>query len=250
MAVDAPDELTIDQLAARTGMTVRNIRAHQSRGLLAPPTVRGRTGYYGPDHVERLELIKELQADGYNLDLIRRLVEGAGGRTGEVLRFTRAVREPFVTESPEPIDVVKLAETWGTADPGLFMRAIEVGLIRQREDGRYEAVSPRLVAAGGELASVGVSPAEALELFGKLREQADAIARSFVELFLEHVWAPFDAAGQPEERWPEIQATLERLRPLAMEGVVAVFGVAMSEVVEQAFGRELQRLGEDAERRP
>lgn len=242
--MEGATELTIDQLASRTGMTVRNIRAHQSRGLLAPPEVRGRTGYYGPEHVERLELIKELQADGYNLDLIRRLVDGASGRTGEVLRFTRAVREPFGSETPEPIDVMQLAQTWGTADPALFMRAVEVGLVRQRDDGRYEAVSPRLVAAGGELAQVGVSPAEALELFGKLREQADAIARSFAQLFIEHVWEPFDAAGRPEERWPEIQAALERLRPLAMEGVVAVFGVAMSEAAEQAFGRELARLEE------
>ena len=45
--------LTIDELAQRVGMTVRNIRAHQSRGLLPPPVVRGRTGYYGPDHVAR-----------------------------------------------------------------------------------------------------------------------------------------------------------------------------------------------------
>ena len=35
MADDA--DLTIDQLAQRTGMTVRNLRAHQSRGLLLPP---------------------------------------------------------------------------------------------------------------------------------------------------------------------------------------------------------------------
>src|SRR4051794_34695752 len=51
-------DLTIDELAQRTGMTVRNIRAHQSRGLLPPPEVRGRTGFYGPDHVARIELIQ------------------------------------------------------------------------------------------------------------------------------------------------------------------------------------------------
>jgi DNA-binding transcriptional MerR regulator len=60
--------LTIDELAQRTGMTVRNIRAHQSRGLLPPPEVRGRTGYYGAEHVARIELIRELQADGFNLE--------------------------------------------------------------------------------------------------------------------------------------------------------------------------------------
>ena len=56
--------MTIDELARRTGMTVRNIRAHQSRGLVPPPEVRGRTGYYGDEHLARIELIKELQADG------------------------------------------------------------------------------------------------------------------------------------------------------------------------------------------
>ena len=54
--------LTIDELARRTGMTVRNIRAHQSRGLLPAPQVRGRTGYYGAEHEQRINLIRELQA--------------------------------------------------------------------------------------------------------------------------------------------------------------------------------------------
>lgn len=61
-AVAADADLTIDQLAQRTGMTVRNLRAHQSRGLLPPPEVRARTGFYGVEHVARIELIKELQA--------------------------------------------------------------------------------------------------------------------------------------------------------------------------------------------
>ena len=44
----ATADLTIDELARETGMTVRNIRSHASRGLLQPPAVRARTGYYGP----------------------------------------------------------------------------------------------------------------------------------------------------------------------------------------------------------
>ncbi len=51
-------DLTIEQLAAQTGMTVRNIRAHQARGLLDPPEVRLRVGYYGPEHVARIRLIR------------------------------------------------------------------------------------------------------------------------------------------------------------------------------------------------
>src|SRR6185437_14658101 len=52
------DELTIDELARETGMTVRNIRAHQSRGLLPPPEVRARTGYYGPELTTAEELAR------------------------------------------------------------------------------------------------------------------------------------------------------------------------------------------------
>ena len=75
----AAAEHTIDELARETGMTVRNIRAHQSRGLLPPPEVRARTGYYGPEHVARLRLIQELQGNGYNLAAIKDLVD-AGRR--------------------------------------------------------------------------------------------------------------------------------------------------------------------------
>src|SRR5437762_944265 len=89
------DRLTIDELARRTGMTVRNIRAHQSRGLLPPPEVRGRTGYYGAEHTARIELIRELQGEGFNLESIKRLLEGTAGASTDVLRFTRALREPF-----------------------------------------------------------------------------------------------------------------------------------------------------------
>src|SRR3712207_6595270 len=106
-------ELTIDELAARVGMTVRNVRAHQSRGLLPPPEVRGRTGFYGADHVARLELIKELQADGFNLNAIQRLIEASGGETSEVLRFTRTVRASFEEEEPEVVEVAELAARFG-----------------------------------------------------------------------------------------------------------------------------------------
>src|SRR5919202_3564247 len=113
--------MTIDELARRTGMTVRNIRAHQSRGLVPPPEVRGRTGYYGEQHLARIELIKELQADGFNLESIRRLLEGAGGSGTEVVNFSRALRAPFEDEEPEILEAGEMAEHWGgRTDPKLI----------------------------------------------------------------------------------------------------------------------------------
>jgi DNA-binding transcriptional MerR regulator len=249
VAAGEDEQLTIDELARRIGMTVRNIRAHQSRGLLPAPEVRGRTGYYGPEHVARLELIQELQADGFNLDLIRRLLEGAGGSSREVLRLKHALARPFGTdEQPRPVNLLDLAEEWGTADLTLLRRALEIGLVRQREDASFELTSPRLVNHGRELAKLGVSLERQLEVIGRVREQADRIAETYVELFLQAVWSPFEHAGQPRERWTDVHEALERLHPLAAESVVAIFGLAMSDAVEREFGRQVERLAQEPER--
>ena len=234
--------MTIDELARRTGMTVRNIRAHQSRGLVPPPEVRGRTGYYGTEHLDRIELIKELQADGFNLEAIRRLLEGAGGSSREVLNFSRALRAPFEDEEPEIVEAAEVAERWGgSLDPALIERAEKLGMMRPLGDGRIEILSPRLQRAGVELAALGVPPEAALRVAAKVRTHARGIARVFVELFLESIWKPFNRAGRPEEEWPNVREALERLRPLASEAVLAIFQQVMSEEVEQATARDLQR---------
>ena len=44
-------------LAERAAMTVRNVRAYSTRGLIEPPRLEGRTGYYGESHLQRLILI-------------------------------------------------------------------------------------------------------------------------------------------------------------------------------------------------
>src|ERR1700740_3127439 len=79
---DGAAGMTIEQLAAEVGMTVRNIRSHQSRGLLPPPEVRARVGYYGSEHAARLRLILDLQADGFNLAAIERLISASGSSAG------------------------------------------------------------------------------------------------------------------------------------------------------------------------
>jgi DNA-binding transcriptional MerR regulator len=201
MARGASKQMTIDELARRTGMTVRNIRAHQSRGLLPAPDVRGRTGYYGDQHAARLELIRELQGDGLNLEAIRRLLEGVGNSSVEVLDFTRALRVPFEKEDP---DVV-------------------------------------LQRAGRELARLGVDQETSLAVLEEMRRHAEGVARTFVDLFVEQVWEPFDAAGRPEAEWPQVREALERLRPLASDALLAVFRTTMSEAAERATEQTLQR---------
>jgi DNA-binding transcriptional MerR regulator len=235
-------EITIDELARRTGMTVRNIRAHQSRGLLPPPTVRGRTGYYGPEHIARVELIREMQADGFNLGAIAKLLQGAGGSGDELLRFTRAVKEPFEDEEPRIIELTELQQRMNASDPELLRRAERLGILRLLPEGQVEELSPRLGRAGEELVKLGVPLGRALDVVERIRHHADGVAREFVKLFVNEVWRPFEEAGAPEDRLPEVREALERVRPLAAEAVLGVFQLAMSEAVDREFTRTVERL--------
>ena len=106
--------MTIGELARRTGMTVRNIRAHQTRGLLPPPEVHGRTGYYTEEHVARIELTREMQAEGLNLEAIRRVLDSTEGSSSEIVDFARAVRAPFEDETPEIFEADRAGRDLGS----------------------------------------------------------------------------------------------------------------------------------------
>ena len=76
MSAEPEPRLTIGELAEAAGMTVRNVRNHAARGLLPPPRMVARTGYYGSEHLERLKLIRAMQAEGFNLEAIACLLGG------------------------------------------------------------------------------------------------------------------------------------------------------------------------------
>src|SRR5882757_2615670 len=112
----APNELTIEQLAAEAGMSVRNIRNHHTRGLLPAPEVRARVGYYNAEHVARLRLILDLQADGFNLAAIEPLLSGSDGLAERLLGLRRAVTTPFEPENAEMITIEELTKRFGEVD--------------------------------------------------------------------------------------------------------------------------------------
>lgn len=247
-------EMTIGELAERTGMTVRNIRAHQTRGLLPPPVVHGRTGYYNEEHVARIELTRELQADGLNLEAIRRMGESVNGAAEEVHNLTRSLRVPFEEETPEIVELVELAELWKKeVEEGrgfeMLERGEKLGTIRSLPDGKVEVISPRMMNAAAALADVGMSPDAVLAVAEKLRRKADDIAQLFTDLFLEQVWKPFDEAGRPDSDWPKVRETLERTRPLGADVLMGVFQIAIAEATDKALGRTIRSVARSETKR-
>ncbi|MDA0163012.1 MerR family transcriptional regulator [Solirubrobacter ginsenosidimutans] len=222
--------LTIDELAREAGLTVRNVRSHQTRGLLPPPEVRGRTGFYGPEHVERLKLILQLQNEGLKLDGIKRLLADPGDR---LLALKKAGEE---REPPAIVDAAALRTRLGLQpDEAAFKllgRAIQLGILDSRGDGSFNVPSPALLAAAEEVVTRGISLDHALDLIDRVTRQSRVISREFVQLFLEDLWKPFQASGMPDERWDELAESIEHVRPLAAKALLAVFRRTLDEEVD------------------
>ena len=233
--------LTVEQLAYETGMSVRNIRNHQSRGLLPPPEVRARIGYYGPQHVARLRLIQEMQGEGFKLSAISRLIGEHGADADRFVGLRQAVTAPFATEAPEVLTREELAARFKVDDDRLLAKAQKLGLLIDLGDERYEAPSPALLQAAEDVLKMGISLSAALSAIEKLNRNSQSSARTFVNLFVEELWKPFDEAGRPDEGWAEIIESIERLRPLAVEALNATFRLTLTTEVEKAFGEVLER---------
>ncbi len=244
MATETVHTLTIEQLASETGMTVRNIRSHQARGLLPPPEVRLRVGYYGPDHVARLKLIRDLQDEGFNLNGIKRLLDDSDGTAERLQRFKRALTSTPFDERAQMLSGGELGRKFrvGADDAAdVLAKAEQLGVLKPAADGGYEVPSPSLLAVAEEVVTRGISVTGALAVFEELEQHCDAVARAFVKLFVRDVWRPFQQADMPPDRWAEIDESIERLRPLASGALMAIFQQRMRTQIESAFGELTQR---------
>jgi DNA-binding transcriptional MerR regulator len=209
----------VDDLARAAGMTVRNVRAYQERGLLHPPRREGRTGVYDETHLARLRLIGQLLDRGYTSAHIAGFIATweAGHDLGQTLGLEAALLAPASGQIPEQISRAELIEMFGgVVEPDAFAAAEHMGVISPLGGDRWTVRSPRLLRAGAELVAIGMSVLDVLDLGAVLRERVAAVANLFVTTVAPYVvgehapgWVPDDAD------MPRIIALVEQLRPLA-----------------------------------
>lgn len=244
---DSPNRLTVEQLAAESGMSVRNIRAHQARGLLAPPEVRQRVGYYGPEHVAQLRLIRDLQEDGFNLGGIKRLLEDTQGTAERLMRFKQALSASATAELAETLSISELGRRFRVSPDDateVLAKAVKLGVLVPVSGDQYEVPSPSLLAVAEEVVKRGIPLRSALAVLEDIQRELDSVSKAFVQLFLEGVWKPFANADMPAERWPEIEQAVQRLRPIASEALMAIFQQRLGSQIEGAFMEITRRLSE------
>jgi DNA-binding transcriptional MerR regulator len=181
-------EMRVEELARRAGVRVDTIRYYQSRGLLPGPRRSGRVALYDDEHLRALERVRALQAKGFTLGTIARVLSGeldaadqalAGALAGEVLQATGG----------ELLDLEELADRTGV--PAGILRAVEQeGLLVPRRVGDKEGYTEddvQVARAGLVLLEWGLPLLELIDLARAHDDAMRHIAERAVDMFDTYV---------------------------------------------------------------
>lgn len=247
-------ELRIDDLARRAGTTVRNVRAYQDRGLLAPPRREGRVAWYGEGHLVRLRLIGSLLERGFTLANIAELVDGwsEGRNLGDLLGLGKGLTGPFSDEVADSGTPQEIAERYGLVvdDVAAASDALLLGLIEIDGD-QLRVPSPRLLRAGIELHHAGVPLPDLFAELRRIRADVEAMAERFVRLVVANVFEPHLVDGMPApDKVAPLADQMARIRPLATIVVEAELARALQARANAELGARLTTLLAQPSTRP
>ncbi|MFJ8228948.1 MerR family transcriptional regulator [Streptomyces sp. NPDC094448] len=274
---DGTDEppLTVDELAARAGVTVRTIRFYGTRGLLPPPVIGPRrVGHYGPGHLSRLALIEELQRQGMTLAAVERYLEQLPPDIGaQDLAIHRALVASWLPDSAEVVAREELERRLGRGlgDDDIGRLDAMGAVARGPEPGTYR-VDPGLLRLAAQLLDVPIPYETILAARTVLLEHTRSVAHELTRLFRDEVWQPYrdreaEGAGtdraegatggaggaQPADPGPEggcagpdgagraeraeaMRTLSAPIRPLVVQALVTAFQRSLKEELRAAFG--------------
>jgi DNA-binding transcriptional MerR regulator len=219
--------LTLDQLCARVGMSVRTVRFYTSKGLVPPPIRRGRSGYYSPVHVGRLELVQELQSHGFTLSAIEKYVAGIpDDATPEDLALARTLLAPWDVERPIEMSRAELSDRAGrelTDDELNTLAAL--GVVFPLKRGQYQVAVSQLSVGLGVL-DLGIPEEAALAAADIYKRHGKQIADELYELFRTMVWPVYKSRGASPET---VRQVVEKIKPLSIASLVSAYEAAMDE---------------------
>ena len=286
-AAPAPREYRAAELAAKAGITTRTLRFYRERRLLPPPRREGRIAWYNDHHLARLRTIGALLERGHTLggiaDLIAAFEHGRDGRgAARLLGLQDTLGGPWAEETPVRLTPEDLAAHFsGPVTAADLAAALELGYLAVDGD-QLVHVSRRLLEVSAALVREGIPLSAVLATARDVRAHADAIAELFVTTVRTHLLPDLlgqddhtadtaDTAGGPDTpggsgdsgrpNRPDgdgrrsasdavtarLDATLQRLRPLAKQVIDAELSLAL----ERRVSAELAALlGETADDQP
>jgi len=237
-------EYRIDDLAREAGVSVRNVRVYQDRGLLPPPRREGRTGWYSEAHLQRLALIGRMLDRGYTFATIGELLTAAsyGMRVEEVLGRDNLDVPPRSAEAVTVLDRDDLAELLGHDDLDRHLdAALADGLLVPRGKDCYAVINPRLVDAARLMRDAGVAGERMIEQAQRVRRDLDAIAGRFVRMVAEPYLTvtPTDLDADAVAR---IAVLVDRAGTTLSDVVTGLLAESMQNAVNSTVGQLAARL--------
>lgn len=228
---------TVDELAARTGITVRTLRFYAGRGLIPPPERRGRVGYYGEVHLARLELIRRLQDLGFTLTAIEgylaRLPTDAGPAE---IRLLGTMMAPWTADLPVELSRAQVQERVGrrlSADDLELLAAFGVLIPAGR---RFRAV-PALLPMAADLLDLGLDPKSARRSQVVLERHTRAIAEELTAIFREQIWTPYRSGRRSDADREQLELSLQRLRSVTVRATMVALQQALNDAIRTRAAR-------------
>jgi len=244
--VSDAEEFTVDELASRAQMTVRNVRAYAGRGLIAAPRLEGRTGFYSREHLQRLQLIRQLVDRGYTLAAVERAIEGAPNTAaGHALDLINLLDLPNDEGGHEIMSRDALAALAGVPRDDALIDSMEAfGLVQWMDGDRDQVrlVEPTVVRTGAAAVAIGLAPETVIALFPFLQSRLREIADTFVREVSAEIIKPFVDAGLPAGDWPRILRTVENLLPIASQVTLGIFRSELRSAIEIEIGANLAQI--------
>lgn len=228
-------EYRLDELARQAGVASTTVRLYQNRGLIAPPRLEGRTGWYDESHLSRLRLIARLQGEGYSLAGIANLLEQwEQGRGLDAVMGVEAELDALIGDVHAIVlDPGELLDRFADVamTPELMQRAGALGLLEVTDDGKVRVADRRFLETGSALAQMGVPAEVILDEWEALVAHTDDIAARFISIFEAHLapadWQSFLDTNEARElarNLAQIQATARQVLVAALDASVARLG--------------------------
>jgi DNA-binding transcriptional MerR regulator len=240
---DLDERMRVEELARLGDVSVDTIRFYQKRQLLPAPQREGRIAWYGPEHVARLARIKDLQRQGFSLEVIRRLLAGELDPADEPLAAAVAGAQH---RDAELLDLDELAARVGIPAALLDAIAREGLIVPQRHHDRvgFTLDDAEVLRSALQLLEVGFPLPDLLALAKRHHDATRAIANDAVEMFDRHVRQPLRASDEPDtEKAERLVTAFRTLLPTATTLVAHHFRSMLLEVAQE----HLEAVGDPTE---
>ncbi len=227
-----PEELSLDELADRSGVSTRTIRYYQSEGILPSPRKVGRDARYAVAHLERLEQISELQSRGLKIEAIKQLLGRNRDHRSviEWLGVDDVLRARWADDDAAAMTRAEVHGLLGHHPHRIVGEIVDAGLLDRREDGTFVAPSRALLDLSLRMLDAGVSIDVGAKAAALLRRRLARAADELVELFASETGRSFAGRGRPDE----LAAAIDAIRPIALDGARLILA--------QEFERSLRVL--------